>query len=545
MSRLTSSQFVDKAPPVSDTSISSTSDVSDSRFSWDADGVSLDGSNGGDNANAPNQASGEPALTPHDKHFHIKGMIDIRIEKTLFRVPRVSLAAYSEPFALLLEKHDERTIDEPLYIRDEDVKSAGFARLLDLVYPSKYGRVCLDSQEEWLSILHLSSKWSFNDLRTLSIKRLGSLPTTSAIDKLLTGRKYDVPHWVSEAYLPLCQRDEALSLEECERLTLKEVVKINEARHKARVYTGIRPVADVRLTVGDVLQSMEEISAPDTAKEEKARELAPLLSESSIHTSLMIDNLSDIPSGNVTFGPPDVPRFIRLMKRCYTSNGPLVASALKMLIEPYSSQDTTMDLMAKLVVQELPTSLYNPSTGYYDLPIGSAGQILLDVINPSCQDTTEQRSLQGACWIAQRMADYCYALLDGGKNLAAENARSVIWFLAWLNGTGRLSHDAFEPLWVELVRQIQEPQSSWSGSLVGFFQNNYSDIQTPANALLIDQFFDKIETLASAGLGCQSDTPLYGYDHSNVNSYCTQCNIPQVSRHMHATIPKQTDSFSY
>lgn len=116
--------------------------------------------NTNDNGKTPDYATGrESTLIPHAKHFYTNGMIDIRvchhpplvlgyliftvirqIESVLFRVPRVGLAAYSESFARLLEQHDERRFGsshdtEQLYIQDEDVKSADFARLLDLIYP--------------------------------------------------------------------------------------------------------------------------------------------------------------------------------------------------------------------------------------------------------------------------------------------------------------------------------------------------------------------------------------------------------------------------
>lgn len=117
-----------------------------------------------------------------------------------------------------------------------------------------YGKVSLESQDEWLSILHLATTWSFDDLRILSIDRLGSLPTTSAIDKLLMGRNYDVSHWITEAYVAVCQRDEPLTLAECDKLSVVDIVGINSARHKARVYTGMRPLGEIQSVIDDILE---------------------------------------------------------------------------------------------------------------------------------------------------------------------------------------------------------------------------------------------------------------------------------------------------
>lgn len=102
------------------------------------------------NANCGVQSEG-PELTPHNKHFYTNGMIDIRIENVLFRVPRLGLVSYSHDFADLMRSFDEadriahsdKEVDarwdhltKPLWIQDEDVTSLDFERLIEAIYPS-------------------------------------------------------------------------------------------------------------------------------------------------------------------------------------------------------------------------------------------------------------------------------------------------------------------------------------------------------------------------------------------------------------------------
>ena len=115
-----------------------------------------------------------------------------------------------------------------------------------IVMNSEYGKVCLKSQDEWLSILHLATKWSFHPLRVLSIEHLDLLRMTSPVDKLLLGRKYDVLGWVTSGYFSLCERAESLTMDEGRRLPLEDVIGISEARLKVRVCTGMRPLAQIQ-----------------------------------------------------------------------------------------------------------------------------------------------------------------------------------------------------------------------------------------------------------------------------------------------------------
>lgn len=80
------------------------------------------------------------------------------------------------------------------------------------------------SSEEWASILELASKWEFQSLCKRAISELESLATP--IEKVILGRKYDIPELSLPAYADLCQSTVPLTEEDGKRLGLRDVIKI-------------------------------------------------------------------------------------------------------------------------------------------------------------------------------------------------------------------------------------------------------------------------------------------------------------------------------
>ena len=85
--------------------------------------------------------------------------------------------------------------------------------------------------EEWTSILTLSDKWSFAELKTQATFQLSSIMST--IEKIALSKKYNVgnPYWLLAAYRELCTRRYPLSIVEGEKLGLETVIKIWEVQH--------------------------------------------------------------------------------------------------------------------------------------------------------------------------------------------------------------------------------------------------------------------------------------------------------------------------
>jgi hypothetical protein len=93
---------------------------------------------------------------------------------------------------------------------------------------SDFGLYTAATVEDWTSILDLAAKWNFQSIKGLAIKQL--VPITSPIDKVVLGRRHSITEWLSEAYSAICERRDALTLEEGIRLGMEDVIKIAAVR---------------------------------------------------------------------------------------------------------------------------------------------------------------------------------------------------------------------------------------------------------------------------------------------------------------------------
>jgi hypothetical protein len=175
-----------------------------------------------------------------------------QVEETLFRVHAYFFVRDSSYFSELLAVHtetDATVTDDKLVRLDEDIKSVDFERFLSILYPpcvitllqalnradimfSEFGKYTLTTLDEWTSVLHLASKWGFESIRTLALRKL--LPLASPVDKIVLGRKYGFDDWLTPAFVAVCARAEPLSLEEAKRMDSEDVACIYQAREKAR-----------------------------------------------------------------------------------------------------------------------------------------------------------------------------------------------------------------------------------------------------------------------------------------------------------------------
>lgn len=102
----------------------------------------------------------------------------------------------------------------------------------------KYGSHQATSSEEWISILHLSTRWEFEDIRALAMKQVQEYPL-EAISKILISKEYGITSsWTLSAYMELCQRSQPLSLDEATVLDLRTVVRVSQLREKLHCNRG-------------------------------------------------------------------------------------------------------------------------------------------------------------------------------------------------------------------------------------------------------------------------------------------------------------------
>ncbi|KAF8643575.1 hypothetical protein AX16_008963 [Volvariella volvacea WC 439] len=180
----------------------------------------------------------ELKLNPHEKYFFEDGNLLVRVEGVDFKVHRYFFMRDS-PVVRQISKEGTigRILDggigcstgghtSPLIL--EDLKSVDFERFLSILYPTDFDKDEDTTSAYWSSILDVSSKLTFQSIRSLSIKKLSivGLP----VDKIALGRKFDITHWLREAYRNVCTRKDTLTKEEGRKLGVDEVVGIMEGR---------------------------------------------------------------------------------------------------------------------------------------------------------------------------------------------------------------------------------------------------------------------------------------------------------------------------
>ena len=88
------------------------------------------------------------------------------------------------------------------------------------------------SSEEWISVLKLSTMWTFGELRQLAIKWLGRLSNISSVEKVMLARKYKVESLLLQGYKELIERKEGPSVEEAKVLGYETAIRLYEKRER-------------------------------------------------------------------------------------------------------------------------------------------------------------------------------------------------------------------------------------------------------------------------------------------------------------------------
>jgi hypothetical protein len=128
-------------------------------------------------------------------------------------------------------------------------------QLIQLTVVLRLGVTPISTLSEWTDVLHLSTKWGFEHLRTAAIMAI--LPLASAVDKLVLGRTYGFVDWVPGAYTDLLKREDDLTLDEAKKMALEDVVALAKGRREARTQR-IKPDA----AIDQIVQSLLPIAAP-------------------------------------------------------------------------------------------------------------------------------------------------------------------------------------------------------------------------------------------------------------------------------------------
>ncbi|KAF7980526.1 hypothetical protein HWV62_37651 [Athelia sp. TMB] len=175
-------------------------------------------------------------------HFFLPAMnIFFLVASTLYSIPRAPFEWHSAAFA-----GKGLTREAPLVVQGVDL--AHFDHFLSIIYPLEYGHFSATTVEEWTAILRLAETWSIKSIRTLAIDHLS--PIATDIDKIILGREFRVDQWLGAAYLAVCQRENSLTEEEGNRMTVGDIIKISAIRQQFGL--GARPTAAIPLLLEEV-----------------------------------------------------------------------------------------------------------------------------------------------------------------------------------------------------------------------------------------------------------------------------------------------------
>ncbi|THH07361.1 hypothetical protein EW146_g9340 [Bondarzewia mesenterica] len=167
----------------------------------------------------------------HPRFFFEDGSVTFLVNATLYFFPQ------HFGTGKVSKGTDRLTI--PIHL--EDINEAEFDAFLSVLYPSKFDEPDVNTIEGWTSVLHLASKWNFNSMRRLAIKRLS--PIASPVDKLALGRTHAIDAWIIPACEALCIRKDPLSIAEGRRLLADDIVFIARVREEARNAAWVRRYA--------------------------------------------------------------------------------------------------------------------------------------------------------------------------------------------------------------------------------------------------------------------------------------------------------------
>ncbi|RXW20431.1 hypothetical protein EST38_g5418 [Candolleomyces aberdarensis] len=81
------------------------------------------------------------------------------------------------------------------------------------------------SKDEWLSVLKLSTRWLFNDLRTMAIEELSWL-NLDPIERIQLGKEFNVEAWLLSGCCDLVSRESVISIEDAEKISWKVAINL-------------------------------------------------------------------------------------------------------------------------------------------------------------------------------------------------------------------------------------------------------------------------------------------------------------------------------
>jgi len=179
--------------------------------------------------------NGVSRMNCHPEYYLKDGNITFHVEGTLFRVHRHFFERESQFFLQEFARAPQGGTTDTSAFRLDEVTAADFTKFLWVWYSPSYRRDSLSEPKNyWLTILELSTKWQFLDMQKLAIDELEKLDI-EPIEKITTYDKHKIDKLLLlPAYKLLCKRTTRITDEEGEQLKVPTLLRIFEARDRAR-----------------------------------------------------------------------------------------------------------------------------------------------------------------------------------------------------------------------------------------------------------------------------------------------------------------------
>ncbi|KAF9558129.1 hypothetical protein CPC08DRAFT_709863 [Agrocybe pediades] len=190
-----------------------------------------------------------------DEDFFIE-TITFKVEDTIFRVPRMGFLDPECFFAGMFDlpgpgpngEQAQGTTDESPIVLEGESK-AHFKAFLKALYPALYcslpetgkpyrasitRKIDVDSYDEWVGVLHLSTKWGFSETRKTAIENISRFTKTDVWDKILLAKKYNVRKWLLEGYKVLVNSRAPQDVDQLvENMGVADALKLLQIREKS------------------------------------------------------------------------------------------------------------------------------------------------------------------------------------------------------------------------------------------------------------------------------------------------------------------------
>ncbi|KAI6115849.1 hypothetical protein F5141DRAFT_1187318 [Pisolithus sp. B1] len=181
---------------------------------------------------------GVSRVVQHKDYYLRGGDMTILVENHLYRIhsyffERESLFFRQKLMAGPSEDGEDRPSTESNHYTLEDVKSEDFARFLWVFYNPKYS-LYEAPLDVWLSILRLATRWGFNNVKELTVRELEKLEI-ECVDKISIYHEYNISKlYLIPSYITIVKRDKPLSFTEGVKLGMETVLRVADARERAR-----------------------------------------------------------------------------------------------------------------------------------------------------------------------------------------------------------------------------------------------------------------------------------------------------------------------